>query len=218
MFSRKIGIILTILFSYALGYFTSLGAAIFSASGAEERSCNNIVDSALKISVEVGGAVENPGVYTLEEGSRILDAIKASGDFSSDYDYLWVSKNINLSQILKDEQKIFIPFVALGYGSVQSAASKEIFSFVSNVSDNKAKESSGSTGSGTSGDSGSSDGSSKVNVNTATFDELDALPGIGAVYAGKIIENRPYSDIDDFKEKSQVTSSVFQKIKDLICF
>ncbi len=218
MFNRKSVFVISIIFSYVLGYFTSYGAALFSPPETEECFCNNINDTTLKISVEVGGAVANPGVYDLEEGSRTLDAIKAAGDFSSDYDYLWVSKNINLSQILKDEQKIFIPFAALGYGSVLDSSSMKIFSFISNSSDSKVKESSGSSGSVVPDDADSSETGSKVNVNTASFDELDSLPGIGAVYAGKIIENRPYSDLQDFEEKSQVTSSIFEKIKDLICF
>ncbi|KKS59848.1 MAG: hypothetical protein UV25_C0017G0010 [candidate division WWE3 bacterium GW2011_GWB1_42_41] len=57
-----------------------------------------------------------------------------------------------------------------------------------------------------------------MNVNTVTFDELDALPGIGATYAGKIVANRPYSGVEEFKEKSGLTNSVYEKIKDLITY
>ena len=96
----------------------------------------------------------------------------------------------------------------------------------------------GGTSSGSSGSSGSSDpdttsgGSSGspqgsggtgsvgslVNVNTATSSELDALPGIGPAYAGRIVENRPYSSFDDFKEKSGLAGTLVENLKSLISF
>lgn len=87
--------------------------------------------------------------------------------------------------------------------------------------------SSGSSGSGSTsgGNSGSSQGSggtgsagALVNVNTATSAELDALPGIGPAYAGRIVENRPYSSFDDFKEKSGLSNTLVDNLKSLISF
>ncbi|MBI2032702.1 MAG: ComEA family DNA-binding protein [Candidatus Levybacteria bacterium] len=61
-----------------------------------------------------------------------------------------------------------------------------------------------------------SPGSSLVGVNSAGQAELEALPGIGPVTAGKIIAGRPYSSIDDLVAKKAVSQSVFEKIKDQI--
>lgn len=58
----------------------------------------------------------------------------------------------------------------------------------------------------------------KVNVNSASFDELDTLPGIGPVTAKKIVSLRPYASVDDLLAKKAVTKSVFSKIKGLVTF
>jgi len=55
-----------------------------------------------------------------------------------------------------------------------------------------------------------------ININSASASELDSLPGIGAATAQKIIDNRPYSKIEDLTLKKIMTSKVFDKIKDKI--
>lgn len=55
-----------------------------------------------------------------------------------------------------------------------------------------------------------------ININTATESELDSLPGVGSVTAGKIIDGRPYTSIDELLDKKIVGNSEFEKIKDLI--
>jgi len=62
--------------------------------------------------------------------------------------------------------------------------------------------------------SGTVAGSSTVNINQASAEELDALPGIGPVTAQKIISNRPYQSAQDLLEKKVVGQSEFTKIKD----
>lgn len=56
----------------------------------------------------------------------------------------------------------------------------------------------------------------KVNINTATQAELEALPGIGPVTASKIISARPYQTAEDLLSKKVVTKAVFEKIKDQV--
>ena len=58
--------------------------------------------------------------------------------------------------------------------------------------------------------------SALVNINTASESELDKLPGVGPVTAGKIIASRPYSALEDLKTRKVVSASVFEKIRDLI--
>ncbi len=57
---------------------------------------------------------------------------------------------------------------------------------------------------------------SKVNINTSTQAELEALSGIGSVTASKIISDRPYQTIDELIDKKVVGKGVFEKIKDSI--
>ncbi|MEK9176222.1 MAG: helix-hairpin-helix domain-containing protein, partial [Patescibacteria group bacterium] len=55
-----------------------------------------------------------------------------------------------------------------------------------------------------------------LNINSATFSDLDSLPGVGQVTADKIIQGRPYSDINELVERKIVGQAVFEKIKDKI--
>lgn len=56
----------------------------------------------------------------------------------------------------------------------------------------------------------------KVNINTADQSQLEALPAIGPVTAGKIISARPYNSVEDLLTKKVVGKSTFAKIKDLV--
>ena len=114
------------------------------------------------------------------------DAIKKAGGFAQDADREYIAKNINLASVVKDGQKIYIPKV-------------------------------GETVSDSNGNALSSNSKSTlVNINTATESELDSLPGIGPVRAGKIIANRPYASINDLLTKKVLGEATFEKIKDQI--
>jgi len=144
--------------------------------------------SAAKILVDLSGAVVKAGVYELESGSRINDLLVAAGGLAAEADREWVAKNLNLAQKVTDGSKIYVP----KKGEVGSEKME--------------------TGSGL----GSGKLEGKININTASLQDLDTLWGVGETTAKKIIENRPYQKSEDLLYKKIVKSNVWEKIKDQV--
>jgi competence protein ComEA len=196
------------------------------------RSSSEISDSSepeKSIFVDISGAVVNPGVYEINHGSRVSDAISLSGGILNEASSLWVSKNINLSRVLEDSSKIYIPFEWEFYIPEEYEISKTVnglYSSSSDVTGGEDSPSDSSDGGADVSDGGDSDTSGsgavgddgKVNVNKATSSELDSLSGIGPAYAEKIISSRPYKDLDDFTSRSGLYKSTVENIKALITF
>ncbi len=74
------------------------------------------VESNNKVTIDIAGEVINPGVYTLEAGSRINDGLVAAGGLAAKADREWVEKNINRAEKLNDGQKIYIPKIGENAG------------------------------------------------------------------------------------------------------
>lgn len=150
-----------------------------------------------QIIIHITGAVNKEGVYTLKENSRISDAINSAEGLRADAD----TSKINLAYPLEDGMKINVP-------SVNDQNKNEIETYITNemiTKENKEE----------------SDTNKKININTATKEELDTLPGIGESTAQKIInyrkENGKFSNIEEIKEVSGIGESKFENIKELIC-
>ncbi len=146
-----------------------------------------------EVVVEVVGAVEKPGVYRLKSGSRVDDALVVAGGLAAEADRDWVAKMVNRAAKLTDGQKIFIP----DKQSESPSANK-------------------SGGYQTGSDNSLGVNTKLININTAGLQELDSLPGIGQVYAQKIIEQRPYSNTGELVSKKVIPQSTYEKIKDKI--
>jgi competence protein ComEA len=146
--------------------------------------------TASPIVVHVVGAVPRPGVYEFPKGARVRDAIEAAGGLLTDADITF----INLAALLEDGQQLEIPYV--GGTPIAPPAATE----------------GPATGVPSNGD--------LININTATLEQLDALPGIGPVTAQKIIDYRtehgPFQRIEDIMNVSGIGPVTFDKIKNLI--
>ncbi|WP_274307528.1 helix-hairpin-helix domain-containing protein [Solibacillus daqui] len=148
--------------------------------------------------VDVKGAVRYPGVYTLEEGMRIVDAIEAAGGYTEQAN----PTLINHAQKLQDELVLYIP-------KVGEQLTEELEMLIVGATSNSS--SSGSSGVNKSG---------KVNLNKANDSELTQLPGIGPSKANAIIGHRTeqgnFQTIEDLKKVTGIGEKTFEQLKELI--
>ena len=141
--------------------------------------------------VHICGAVNKPGVYPLEVGSRLYQAIEAAGGFSEDAG----EEYLNLAEELKDGEKIYVPTIK--EAEAQSLTKQESIS----VSTEEVND-------------------GKVNINTASLEMLCTLPGIGEGKAERILayreKNGSFECPEDIMKVEGIKEGLFQKIKDKI--
>jgi competence protein ComEA len=146
------------------------------------------------VMVHVVGAVAQPGVYSLPPGSHVQDGVEAAGGLMPEAN----SQAVNLAALAEDGQRIFIPTQAPLPPTPQP----------------------GSIHTATSVNPSSPIPGGLVNINTATLEELDSLPGIGPVTAQKIIDYRQnnglFNRIEDIMNVPGIAEGTFAKIRDLI--
>ena len=147
--------------------------------------------------IHITGAVKNPGVYQLKSIDRIVDAVKIAGGETEEANL----DLINLAALLKDGQKIIVPY------KIYTENGEEISNNINNNTEVMYSSSSSISG--------------KININTANANILQTLPGIGPVLSERILEYRNqnglFGIIDDIKDVSGIAEKKFEGIKDLIC-
>lgn len=149
------------------------------------------------IVVHITGEVNKPGIVELEVESRIEDAIIAADGLTTNADIT----NVNLAYILEDGIKIRIP-------SILDSKQEEVIT--ENSGENIIKENNVE----------SSNIKNCININKATTDDFEKLPGIGTSLATRIVkyreENGKFKNIEDIKNVSGIGENKFEQIKDLI--
>ncbi len=142
------------------------------------------------IMVHIEGQVVKPGVYTLLEGTRLVDLVKTAGGLTDE-----AAVKINLAQKLSDEAFIYIP-------AEGETASDDPFNngFIQT--------------------SGSASQNGLVNINTADQRQLESLPGIGPVLAERIIDYRsqhgPFKSVQELKNVSGIGDVKFRDLESTI--
>ena len=142
------------------------------------------------IYVQVAGAVHKPGVYKLPEGSRVFQALELAGGVTADAQL----KSLNQAAPVSDGEMIWVM-------TVEEAAAQPV-------------QMGETSGNGSEGEDG------KVNLNTATKEELMELPGIGAAKAASILAyreaNGSFTKIEDLMKIEGIKEGVFSKIEDYV--
>ena len=195
----QFGLALSGLFLLVVGMGVFLAGRRSPESSVEILSTDESTSHPDTIIVDVAGAVENPGVYDLSLGARVDDALTAAGGFSEEADRVWVRRFVNLAQKVPDGAKVYIPAKGEADSNEQIAKSQ-----VPITNDIVAGAATIGLGAETVG---------KINVNSASAQELDVLWGIGEKRAQAIIANRPYSSIEELRTKAGIPSNVYERIQ-----
>ncbi len=149
------------------------------------------------IRVFVNGQVAEPAVYELPPGSLVEAAVEAAGGFTEEAN----TAVVNLAQPLSDGAQVYVP-----------GEEENISPPLAVVSKPNASPAMASAGGGAA--------VGLININTATIEELDALPGIGPSTAQKIIEyresNGPFAAIENIMDVTGIGEAKFAKIRDQI--
>lgn len=141
------------------------------------------------IVVFVSGAVQQPQVYELPSGARVADALHAAGGFTPDADV----NAVNQAELLWDGAQVHVPAMDAGI----------------------AEPSAGVSGASRSGGM-VIDVGGKLDLNSATLEELQGLPNIGEHRAQAILDGRPYASVEDLERVSGIGPKTVEQLRELV--
>lgn len=143
------------------------------------------------VTIYISGEVNSPGVVTIDSDKRLSDAVGELGGLTNDADF----NKINLAMKIEDEKHYIIPKIG-----------EEL------EANNEEPETDGSF---------DNKDSNKININTATIQELDSLPGVGEATANKILnyrqENGKFKSIEEIKNVNGIGDKKYEDLKEVIC-
>jgi competence protein ComEA len=141
--------------------------------------------------VHVAGAVAEPGVLTVTDGARVLDVIELAGGVTSEADLA----QVNLAGVVADGERVWIPIIGEAEPPVV-------------VGSRSPRSGSGGVGEGA---------AVLVDVNTATVDELEVLPGVGPTTAASIVDHRerngPFASLDELLNVSGIGPAKLESLR-----
>ena len=143
------------------------------------------------VTVDVAGKVRRPGIAVLGAGARVVDAIKAAGGARPGVDLT----GLNLARVLVDGEQVVVGVEAPSGAAAQAVPA---------------------SGASTGLPSGGASGPTLVNLNTATADDLDALPDVGPVTAASILQWREqhggFTSVDELLEVDGIGEVTLSKL------
>lgn len=199
---KYIIIAIIILVALVVTYVLSLDNKEVSAENVEITK-TDVTNVTSKVYVDIKGSVKKPGVYQVSADSIVWDIVNLSGGFTKNA----YTKNINLSQKVKDEMVIYVfsknEMLKMNENvKTDTTCTTNIINYDNCITTEKNETS-----------------TVLVNINTASKEELMNVSGIGASKADSIIAYRiktPFSKIEDIMNVSGIGESLFDKIKKYI--
>ena len=197
----------------AIIIITIIGIGIYCYTDAIENTNEEEIENVLEVAqtnttketeeknifVHIAGCVQKEGMLELSSNSRIADAIEKAGGLTQEADL----SDINLAYLLEDGMKIYIPNQnerQENNEKTEDTAKTENTPSMQ-IQDTNTKQ-------------------DVININTATQEELDTLPGIGPATAAKIIayrkEKGKFNNKEEIKEVSGIGEAKYEKIKEYI--
>ncbi len=143
--------------------------------------------------VEVSGAVQRPGVYSLSPGSRVQDVILQANGFLDTASQKYIHQELKLAEKAVDQEKIYIPFVEEELN--QNSSFEKGMSPLSDlhISENR-------------------------NINQATQRELESVSGIGEKRAEQILEAMPFTGWSDFQQRVSIPANILAELQKIYAF
>ena len=162
------------------------------------------------LQVDIKGEIINPGIYELEESSRVIDVINKAGGLTENAN----TSIINLSKKISDEMVIII------YSNDEVNDFKKTKEIEEQVIDKCIQKDDNALKNDACIEKSANEVSGKININIATKEELMTLPGIGESKAKSIIEYREskgnFNTIEDIKNVTGIGDNLFAQIKENI--
>lgn len=173
-------------------FFTETAESEVSGDAVTESGQENTVETepTVLLYADICGAVENPGVYELEDGARICDLVKLAGGLTAEADL----NVLNQAEKVTDGMKVRVY-------TKEEAVDLSVQTDIGMITTEETE-------------------SGRININTADQTQLVTLSGIGAARAADIIayrtEHGNFQTIEEIMNVSGIKESTFQKIKDQI--
>ena len=231
LYKNIIILLLAIIFIVLLLFFYNDNNSVIETDviNNEEKTITKEKEANDTLYVDIKGAVKYPGVYEMNNGSRVIDVIKKAKIKKSGN-----TKFINLSKQLEDEMVIIIYTNKeinnyLNHKDngnicnimINNACLTENTKTINSVNDGTTtKTISANLDISESNNNNLKINNNLVNINTANVDELSTLSGIGKSKANSIIlyreENGPFSSISDITKVNGIGTTIYEKIKEHI--
>jgi competence protein ComEA len=176
-------------------------ASSSSPSSASPAAGSSAGSAPAELIVDVVGKVRRPGIVTLPKGSRVYEAIEAAGGLKGRVD----TTTLNMARELTDGEQVLV-----GLEPVDAAAPS---------TPGASGGTNGTNGTGGAGGAGGAP-AAKLNLNTATAEQLDTLPGVGPVTAQAILgwreTNGRFGSVDDLLDVKGIGEATLAELRDLV--